>query len=275
MYTIIGLGSAGCNIAEMFEKQDGFKVKLIDSGIEGENCFSLEKCDTPEQYEQHTPDLTSFFSDVEGKVLLIVGGSGKISGASLKILKYVNNKEINVLYIRPDRSLLFETGILQERLTFNVFQEYARSGIFKYVYLVDNTAIENVLGDIPIVGYYEKLNEIIYQSFNNIYNFDTSTPVIDNSFPPKEISRIVTFGFYDLDNNQEKLLYPLDFIDDKVYNFVINESELKSNGKLFKLLKERMKEKSINNTKISYKIYSSAVEQNYCYVVAYSRKIQE
>ena len=35
MYTIIGLGSAGCNVAELFENGN-YKVKLIDVDIEGE-----------------------------------------------------------------------------------------------------------------------------------------------------------------------------------------------------------------------------------------------
>ena len=81
--------------------------------------------------------------------------------------------------------------------------------------------------------------------------------------------------FYIRENNIEKMLYPIDLIDDKCYYFVINETELKSNGKLFKLIKERMREKVLDNTKISYRIHSTPQEQSYCYVVAWSRKVQE
>ena len=68
MLTVIGLGSAGCNIAEMFENKPEFKVKLIDVNIEGENCFSLPKFTSPEDYENKLPDLTSFLEDTTNEI---------------------------------------------------------------------------------------------------------------------------------------------------------------------------------------------------------------
>jgi hypothetical protein len=275
MYTIIGLGSAGCNIAENFEKDQDYKVKLIDHGIEGENCFSLKQEKTPEDYEKNIPDLSTFFEDVSEKVILVVGGSGKISGASLQVLKQLKNRELNVLYIKPDKELLGTVGKLQENLTFKVFQEYARSGVFKNVFLVNNEDVSQIIGDIPILEYYSRINSVIYSSFSNYLKSEKQNALIDNSTPPKEISRIVTFGVYDIENDVERLFFPLDFVDDKCYNFGIKEEDLKSNGRLFKLIKDKMKQKITENTKVSYKIFSTNFEQNFCYVVAYSRKIQE
>jgi len=275
MYTIIGLGSAGCNVAEKFEGDAAFKVKLIDVDIEGENCFSLKKQNTPELYEANTPDLSEYFSDVTEKIILIVGGSGKVSGCSLRVLSELKGKELNVAYIRPDTSLLATTGKLQDKLTFNVFQEYARSGVFKNTFIVSNQMIENIVGDIPIMEYNETLNKVIHNCLSGYLKLSSQEAIIDNSTPPKEISRIVTFGVYDLENDIEKLLYPLEFIDDKCYYFVINESELKSNGKLFRVIKENMRQKVLDSTKISYRIHSTPQNQSYCYVVAYSRKVQE
>lgn len=274
MYTIIGLGAAGCNIAEMFENE-GYKVKLIDVDIEGDNCFSLQKQKLPEDYEKHVPNLSDFFKDVTDKVILVVGGSGKISGSSLKILQQLKHKEINVLYIRPDVQLLGTVGKLQDKLTFNVFQEYARSGMFKNTFIISNPVIESIVGDMPITQYNEVLNRVIYNCLSSYLNLETQQTIIDNSSQPKDSSRIVTFGVYDLENNNEKMLYPFNFVDDKCYNFYINENELKTNGKLFRLIKERMREKVLDNLKISYRIYSTAQEQNYCYVTVYSKNIQE
>ena len=50
METVIGLGSAGCNIADCFAQYPQYKVLKIDSGIYGENCHFLPKYDTPEEY---------------------------------------------------------------------------------------------------------------------------------------------------------------------------------------------------------------------------------
>ena len=274
MYTIIGLGSAGCNVAELFENGN-YKVKLIDVDIEGENCFSLKPQKSPEDYEKNAPDLSSFFSDITDKVLLVVGGSGKISGASLQILKQIKHSELNLIYIRPDTQLLGNTARMQDRLTFNVFQEYARSGIFKSIILISNSVIENLVGDVSIIDYNNTLNKVIYNAVDNYLGMSEKEAIIDNSTHPKDVSRIITVGVYDIEKNIEQLFYPFDFIDDKCYYFAINENELKSNGKLFKLIKDRMREKVVDKTKISYRIHSTKHEQNYCFVVAYSKKIQE
>lgn len=275
MYTIIGLGQAGCNIAEMFENSQDYKVKLIDVDIEGDNCFSIQSQKTPELYEKNVPDLSDFFKDITNKVVFILAGSGKISGATLQILKQIKDREISVLYIRPDTDLLPTIGKLQDRVTFNILQEYARSGMFKNIWLINNSTIESIIGDTSILEYNNTLNRVIYNAFSGVLKCLSSEAVINNYIPPEEISRIATIGVYDLETNNEKLFYPFDMIDDKCYFFCVMEDDLKNNGKLFKLIKERMKEKSLDKTKISYRIHSTTLEQNYCYVVAYSRKIQQ
>jgi len=274
MYTIIGLGHAGCDLAELFEPNPEYKVKLIDVDIEGENCFSIKNQQTPEDFEKNIPDMSKFFSDVTEDILLIVDGS-KISGCSLRILQQLKNKTINVAYLRGDTELLNSVSKLQDRLVFNVLQEYARSGVFKKVFLISIPAIENILGDMPIVEYSKNINRVIYNCIKDVQKFETEEPIINNFSDPKEVSRIVTFGVYSIENNAEKMFYPMDFIDDKCYYFAVNENDLKTNSKLFRLIKERMREKVLDNTKISYRIHHTGYEQSFCYVAAWSRKVQE
>lgn len=275
MYTIIALGNVGCDLAELFETNPEYKVKLLDTDIEGDNCFSLTKQQTSEDYEKNVPDLSVFFSDVSERIIFIVDGSAKIAGASLQILKQLSHKEIHILYLRADTQLLNNTGRLQDRVAFNVLQEYARSGIFKTTTLISIPEIENILGDMPIVEYSRNINRVIYNSVTAIKKFESEEAIIDNSSQPNEISRIVTYGVYSLENDNEKLFYPLDFVDDKCYYFGINENDLKTNSKLFRLIKERMRDKVLDNTKISYRIHHTGYEQSFCYVVAWSRKVQE
>ena len=91
MHTVIGLGLSGCNLAELFEANADYKVKLLDCDIEGENCFSIRAQATSEDYEKNTPDLTDFLSDSSEKIIFIVDGSTKIAGCSLQILKQLKN----------------------------------------------------------------------------------------------------------------------------------------------------------------------------------------
>ena len=54
---IIGLGQAGCNLADCFSKYPQYKIYKIDVGVEGHRCFNVQKQNTPEDYEANTPNL--------------------------------------------------------------------------------------------------------------------------------------------------------------------------------------------------------------------------
>jgi len=272
MQTVICLGPKACDVGELFEKNDAYQVKLIDKEIEGNNCFLIPKQKTPEDYEKNCPDLTEFLFDCTDDVLFITSGDCDVLSASLSILKCIKQKNITILYLKPPKS--FNVNLV-DKLAFNVFQEYTRSGLFKKIYLLDGSQLEELLGEIPISDWYEKYLSLIYSTYNSIDILDKKEPVINNYYPPKDVSRICTFGFYDLENDSEKMLFKFNNTDDKCYNFIINENALKTDNKLFKLIKENMKNKAVDNTKICYTIHSTNNEKNYCYVVAHTKFIQE
>jgi hypothetical protein len=273
--TVIGLGEAGCNIAEKFEGDSGYKVKLIDVDIEGDNCFALKKQQHPEDYEKNFPDISKFLSDCDEYILFFVGGGGDISGATLKLLNYVKDRKIYVAYIRPDRDILGSVSKLQDNLVFNVLQEYTRSGVFLGMILISNNNIETIVGDNPVVGYFDKLNTVITNSIVTLQKAAEKIAVYDNYSSPKDISCISTYGVYDLDNDIEKLFYDLEYVDDKCYYFFINKTRLETDGDLFKKIKNSMKKKAVDKTKISYIIHSTDSKEDFCYITACTSKIQK
>lgn len=275
MYTVIGLGHSGCDLAELFEANKEYNVKLIDSNIEGENCFSLPLQKSSEEYEKNVPDLSTFFKDISDKIIFILDGSEKIAGSSLQILKQIKDKKITVIYLRSDIKLMSEVEKMQDRVAFNVLQEYARSGLLGDIILININLIENLLGDVSIIDYTKNINKVIYNAVTGLRFLEKDDAIIESYTPPKDVSRIITFGVYDIQNNVEKLFYEMNFIDDKCYYFGINENDLKNNSKLFRLIKERMREKVLDNTKISYRIHHTGYEQSFCYVAAWSKRIQE
>ena len=87
MKTIIGLGQAGCNIADKFSQYPQYKVYKIDVDLKkAPRCYSFPKYNTSEEYEKSCPSLKNFFKHVKGEILFITS-CGLISSASLRILE--------------------------------------------------------------------------------------------------------------------------------------------------------------------------------------------
>ena len=76
MQTIIGLGKAGCAIAETFSQFPQYKIYKIDVGLEnGPFQYAMEHHETPEQYEANCPDLRQFLKGVSGEILFMLSTS--------------------------------------------------------------------------------------------------------------------------------------------------------------------------------------------------------
>jgi len=271
MDTIIGLGSAGCNIADCFAKYPQYEIIKIDNGIYGQGSHFLPKYDTPEEYEAHVGDLSNVFGPIPKKVLFVLGGSGNVSGAALKILEQLKHCKINVLYVEPDIEMLSGERKLQERMTFYVLQEYARSGLFERIYLVSNPQLEETLGDVPIMGYNDKLNDLIVSTFHMINVYSNIDPVVDNFSNFKEQTRISTIGITNLEN-EKKLFFSLDSVREMRYYYAINRKKLETDGTLMRKITENVKnEKDID---VSYGVYATDYADDYVYCVANASMIQ-
>ena len=237
---IIGLGESGCNVANLFKQYPQYNIYKIDTAISGDNCFSVPEQISFEKYEELTPadEIGEFLKEVNEHVLLITS-CGNISGASLRILEQLRNKDctISVLYIKPDRTLLNEQKLLQENLMFGVLQEYARSALFERVYVVDNVKLAEIIGDIPIKDYFRHLNELIVSTFHMINVFNHSKSIMNTFANYIETARVSTLGLIDIESGEEKLFFDFTMPREKRHYYAIPEHFLESDGTLMKKIK--------------------------------------
>jgi len=276
MKIIIGLGSAGCNIAESFSQYPQYDIYKIDTDLkESKNCFNFPSFDTLEEYESKCPSLKKFFRYVKGEVLFITS-CGRITAAALKILEQLKDKcEINILYIRPDRTLLPELKTLNNNVIFGVLQQYARSGLFKRMYLVDNVKLSEIVGDVPLREHYNSLNQLISSTIHMINVFSHSKSEIDTFDEIADVARISTFSLVSYEDNEEKLFFDLDIPRDKCYYYGVPEEVLKSDGSLMKKISEQLKIlKQYDKIKVSYGIYSTNYDAPYVYGLLNSSVVQ-
>ena len=289
---IIGLGQAGCNIADKFSEYPQYNIYKVDTGLGEEfgfieeagaanskiKSYNVEKCAGPEEYERNYSSMKSFFNGIAGDTMVVIGGSGDISGIVLRMLEEIRHQcEIDILYIRPDPFVLNQAKRQHEKVTYGVLQEYARSGAIRTLYLICNSQLEGILGDVPILGYHEKLNSLIVPTVHMINVYKNTKPVMGGLPAPSKDStrRISTVGIFDIKKSEEKLFFPLDTAREKGYIYSISKERLQSEGDLHKTIISQVKEKSQDeNVNISFGVFSTDYKTDYGYVLAYSPNIQ-
>jgi hypothetical protein len=276
MDAVVGLGNAGCNIVDEFAKYPQYKTYKIDVGLEkAKTSFPLQEQKKIEDYETRLPNLKYFFRGLRGEVLFIVGGGGKVSSASLAVLKNLKNKcKISVLYVKPSLGLLSETQSLLERMVFGVFQEYARSGVFERLYVTSNEEIEYMLGGISIKNYYNKINETIVSTLHmiNVYKNNKS---ITNTYGDLPLgARITTIGMYNKEENEDKMFFSLDNVSDVVYYYAYSKNRLETDSSLMADIKKNIERNKFENIRATYGIYETDYEQDYVYCLHHTSEIQ-
>ena len=269
---IIGLGHAGCQIAQAFSKFPQYNTWGVD--INKEADITIKEQSSHVGYDETFPSLKRRISLEEGPVYVITCGAGDISGGILRLLEQFASHSPTVIYIQPDLELLSEHQHMQERTTRNVLQEYARSGRLEMLYLLDNTCLERGVGEVPILGYFDVLNQAVVNTFHMLNIFRHSKPVLGNFIEPSSLARIATVGVMDVDAGTEKWFYDLTVPRDVVYYYGINEEELKTNGSLFKQITQFVKSKVKEKINVSYGVFQTSYEQKYCYCIKYTSVVQ-
>ena len=277
MDTIIGLGKAGCAIADKFSEYSQYFVYKMDIGLKRTSrTFPLERYENHEDYEKKMPPLGDFFSDVEGEVLFIVGGGGRVSSSCLAILEHLKHCKINILYIRPDRTFLGADAKLLDNMAFGVLQEYTRSGVFEKIFLIDNQVLDSILPGTSIKKYYDSLNEMIASTIHMLNKFNHTEPVLYSLGGGTPIgARICTIGVVNLEKNQDKDFFNLDNVTDVGYYYAYNTKKLEESCGLYKEIKDGIKVKLDHFKRVMYGVYETDYEQDYCYCVKYTSIIQE
>ena len=160
------------------------------------------------------------------------------------------------------------------RISFNILQEYARSGMFDRMYLTYNPALEEAIGSVPIKGYFDKLNKVLVSSVHTVNVFENTESIFKNKSDTESHARLSSYGVVDSESGQERLFFPLDNIEEKCYYIGVTKEALEDKD-FFRELKVNMREKAEKeDVKISYIINESKFDYSYVYVLAHSGEIQ-
>ena len=276
MDKIVGLGKAGCAIADKFAKYPQYSVYKLDVGLDASpTTFPMKEHQKIEDYEEKCPNLSKFFKDLDGEVLFIVAGGGRISGSSLRVLEALKNCKLNVMYIRPDQTFLGKEAKALDDMVFGVFQEYARSGVFERLYLADNTRLEEILPEASLKEHYNNINEAICSTIHMINFFKFTKPVTETYSDLPLGARISSLGIVNPEKNEDLMFFDLDKPTDVVYYYAYNSETLETNKKLFTEIKNNIKSKMVDDVRFMYGVYESMYDQEYAYCVKHTSFVQQ
>ena len=257
MISVVGIGNTGCKIADVLSTYNHYDVFKIDEGI------NVKKQKTSEDYEKKCPSFKKSFSSFSDKVYVFLNCSGNISGITLRVLQQLKNKELNVVCVSTDPSLLSTSGKMQQNIVQGVLQEYARSGLLQKLYLIDNQCIEDLIGDVSLTEYYQKINEVIAYTFHTMMFFENAKSVLSSKEEKTDISRISTFGILDSEKNK-KLFYNIKEVRFEKYYYSKSKDELDKNKKILQEIKEDLIEEE--NVSKSFSIFESETQDQNTYI---------
>ncbi len=280
MDKVIGLGKLGCAIAEQLTAYPEYRIYKIDSEIAERGSLSIGLFDDMEEYEKKIDpeEVSVYLRSIKqsDEVLLILEGGDPISGAVLKILETIKDTSLNVLYVSPDRQMISEVQKRDDKICFNVLQEYARSGKFESILLVDKTKVEELAGHVPVNEYENTISYFISYVVAMINFFKHTKPILANPIKPANIARLITYGVSSLEEDKKdiNLLFPLSDVADIHFFYGIPKEELEADAGLVKKIKEHVKSYKSEEVSTSFSVYETTLENMIVLCAAYSAKIQ-
>jgi hypothetical protein len=277
---VIGLGKLGCAIAEELTAYPEYRVYKIDASIGDRASLALGHCITMDQYESNLDqeEVAIYLRAIKSQdsVLLIAEGGDPILGAALGILQTVKNATINLLYICPEREMLTDTQKRDDKISFNVLQEYARSGMFDKIYLVSAPLIERLMGEVAIQKYEKQFSYFVSYAVAMLNFFHHSPPIISSDGEVPIGCRVATIGAPLLENENPplNLFFPLEQISGIHFYYGVPQEEIEDDTALLTRIKSHVRFYKSSSLATSFSVYATTLSDKISFCVAYSPAIQ-
>jgi len=215
-----------------------------------------------------------FFSSKDEIYNVVVYGGDPLCGSVLFLAEKFKDKKINIIYLFQNKYSNNLTE-LNHKITVNILQEYARSGCFESIYLIDLDVIIKLYSNYPINKFSVIYDQIIVDLLKFI-EWASSNPscIYGESYDILEINKIRTISFVFFDKKESIPLFNLEkssLSEDKFY-FLFTQKELDDKNDVITIAEENMK--NISNKKY-FGIYLGDNVRSYHFCVGCSNLIQK
>ena len=158
-------------------------------------------------------------------------------------------------------------------MCFYVFQEYARSGLFENLFLVDRTTVESLMGEVSIQDHEKQFSYFVAYIFAMLNYFKNTDPVLSGETKKSDLSRISTLGICSL-KVKDNYLFPIDEAKETMFYYGVPGKDLDANTGLMREIKTHVKS---DNPGVSagFSIIPTTLDDILIISVCYSSKVQK
>jgi len=266
MDRILGIGKFGCAVADEFSEYPEYRVYKIDDALSEKGTLSIKKYSNIEEYEENFEELEAeiYLRSIkeENHVLIIVEGGTPISGVCLRVAQVVSSAKVSILYICPDRETISNTQKRDDKITFNVFQEYARSGVFESIYLSHKPSIEQMVGDVAIPEYEKSLCRSLAYVVAMVNYLEHTESILSTATEIPNTAKIKTLGLASFSEergtDQEMVfLFPLKGAVDMQFLYGISPESLEEDSTMLGRIKKHISGFTSEGLSVTYSVCAS------------------
>lgn len=267
MENIIAIGSKASRLADKFKQFEQYNeiISFKDNELQASSI---------EEYENI--DFNNLNSDLDEN-LFIFFGENERTACALKLIEKYKNKKNYVFYIRPNLNDLDFDKLKQERLFYNVFQEYARSGLFEDLYLINIKDLEEITPDLNLIEYENKIFNTLSNLIHNLNCYNHIEPLKENYISCPIAARINTIGIFNLEQNFDQWLFPVEDVSHLCYYVAVDEKTLQNDTNLLKKINDfvELRQQRFGKNRVKYSVFLSLSNTTYGILTASSAVIQK
>jgi len=218
------------------------------------------------RYEEPLKGLKKYLSSVADDVVCVVSGGEIVALTALQILQKVKNKNIEIIYLKPQLDILNKTGIMVHNLVDGVLQELARSHVFHRFYLFDLELAKKVTPNTILSEVSQKVAEMCaqhYHTYNWLASQDSVFGVNEDKIKNAKISSL-SYCDFNLTNITD--LGKLGFIRQQEVLYGIPEKKIEEDTDLYDKIMKSFKDFKKEDVRASFDVYSVPFENEVVYI---------
>ena len=273
MRSLVAIGEKATLFAESLKGYPEYTSYCFRHGQQ-EDCFNVPVFTNSERYEEPLKGLQEFLKGCCEEVTAIVSGDEAVNLITLQVIEQIKDKNIEIIFFKADDKLLGSMMTQVHSLTYNVLQEYTRSGLFKKMFVFDLVEIDRFIAQAALQSFEKARMEFVAEHYHTLSWLRNSDPVAGTDVEHQPVNCLASIGVTDIELSEIKKLNKLDFVRERVYYYGIPEKKVKEDAGLRSKILEGYKDKMDENVSSSFKIYSIPFEQELVYVVEYTSAVQ-